>query len=121
MPRVNEFVVSLFAGGHPFWCVDEENLLRNWIDDGGPYRFGSPRSLPEVKTSTLNSSTTVLEVRWPAIDARCAWQAGMQVISMLEQSFPEVVCAPFLRVEATLQSEYNERNGRWTKEVRAPR
>lgn len=118
---MNEFVVSLFAGGHPFWCVDEEHRLRDWIDDGGPLRFGMSTSLPEVKTSSLNASTTVLELRWPAIDARCAWQAGMKVIDRLEPIFPEVVCAPFLRVEATLQSEYDERDGRWSREVRAPR
>jgi hypothetical protein len=52
-----------------------------------------------VRTTSLGNATTVLEIRWPQLEAPSAWLAGRRAIESLEQAFPAVIAAPFLRVD----------------------
>lgn len=109
IPCMARYTVSLLVAGNPFWCVDEEHKLQDWLDSGGPSRFTAPHAVPTVKTISMDSSTTALEIRWAALEAPTAWDAVSKATAMIARQFPDVVDPPLMRVEATLQTDADNR------------
>jgi hypothetical protein len=88
------------------------------MDRGAP-RFGLKKAALTVRTISLDSSSdTALELRWSGILASGPWQAVNEAIGSIEEGFPELVAASFLRAQATMQPETVSRTRRWAKSAR---
>jgi hypothetical protein len=119
---MEQYEVTVLAGGNPFWCVDEESRLLEWIENNQSARFAmNTTTLSTVRTVSLDPSAAALELKWTTVEAPSPWRAAEKAIASIEGVFPDLVGAPFLRVQATLQSESEDVEGRWSKLTRARR